>query len=122
MITQIMQTPRLGAELGVHPLWRRPAVVAAASCLAVLLVLLVGLVAAAPARAATGDFEFVGRGYGHGVGMSQWGAWAAARDGKDFRWITGFYYPTATLDPLADPAMELKVKLSSDPSGSLSSL
>src|SRR5680860_879218 len=68
MITQIMQTPRLGAELGVHPLWRRPAVVAAASCLAVLLVLLVGLVAAAPARAATGDFEFVGRGYGHGGG------------------------------------------------------
>lgn len=74
------------------------------------------VVGAAYARSAwAGDFVFKGRGYGHGVGLSQWGAWQAARDGKDFRFILGFYYPGTTLDPLGDPGLELKVKLSSEP-------
>ncbi|MCZ7664053.1 MAG: SpoIID/LytB domain-containing protein [Thermoleophilia bacterium] len=70
---------------------------------------------AGSARAATGEFVFKGRGYGHGVGMSQWGAWQAAREGKDFKFILGFYYPGTDLVPLGDPGMELKVKLSSEP-------
>ena len=88
----------------------------AAALLALLLVAAAaGMVFVPAARAADGDFAFEGTGYGHGVGMSQWGAWAAARDGKDFRWIVGFYYPGATLEPIDDPSMELKVKLSSEP-------
>jgi SpoIID/LytB domain protein len=73
-----------------------------------------------PAQADLGDFVFKGRGYGHGVGLSQWGSWAAARDGKDFRWILGFYYPGTSLD--AQPPTELKVKLSSEPWRSIAEL
>ncbi|HEX5580587.1 MAG TPA: SpoIID/LytB domain-containing protein [Gemmatimonadaceae bacterium] len=34
-----------------------------------------------------------GRGYGHGVGMCQWGAIGRARAGQDFRTILRTYYP-----------------------------
>ncbi len=37
--------------------------------------------------------EVSGRGYGHGVGMSQWGAKNMAIEGKSYREILGFYYP-----------------------------
>ena len=33
-----------------------------------------------------------GRGYGHGVGMSQWGAWIMAQRGKKAEDIVGYYY------------------------------
>lgn len=74
------------------------------------------VVGAASAHSAwAGDFVFKGRGYGHGVGLSQWGAWQADQEGKDFRFILGFYYPGTTIDPLSDRGLELKVKLSSEP-------
>jgi hypothetical protein len=68
-----------------------------------------------PARAAAADFVFTGRGWGHGVGMSQWGAWAAARDGKTYQDILAFYYPSTSLDTLTGPDTELRVKISSEP-------
>ncbi len=37
-------------------------------------------------------FEARGTGYGHGVGMCQWGAIGRARAGQDFRQILGAYY------------------------------
>ncbi|MCX8042767.1 MAG: SpoIID/LytB domain-containing protein [Desulfobacterota bacterium] len=43
------------------------------------------------------SFVFSGRGYGHGAGMSQWGAYEMARRGYDAKQILRFYYPTATL-------------------------
>lgn len=36
---------------------------------------------------------FDGRGYGHGVGMSQWGAKAMAERGMDYATILAYYYP-----------------------------
>ena len=33
-----------------------------------------------------------GRGFGHGVGMSQWGAYRMARKGHDYRDILKYYY------------------------------
>lgn len=39
------------------------------------------------------EFYLQGRGYGHGVGMSQYGAINMGNDGKDYRYILGFYYP-----------------------------
>lgn len=40
------------------------------------------------------DFAvFEGRGYGHGVGMCQWGAEGMARQGFKYRDILGHYYP-----------------------------
>ena len=41
-----------------------------------------------------------GMGYGHGVGMCQWGAIGRARAGQDFREILGTYYPGADVGPV----------------------
>lgn len=40
-----------------------------------------------------------GMGYGHGVGMCQWGAIGRARAGQDFRTILRTYYPGTTVGP-----------------------
>jgi stage II sporulation protein D len=53
---------------------------------------------ATPASASAGTvFLLDGRGWGHGVGMSQWGAEGYARHGWDYRRILGHYYPTTRL-------------------------
>jgi stage II sporulation protein D len=44
--------------------------------------------------------RFSGRGYGHGVGMCQWGAKSMAELGASSRQILNFYYPGATLSTL----------------------
>jgi stage II sporulation protein D len=41
-----------------------------------------------------------GAGYGHGVGMCQWGAIGRARAGHDFRAILGTYFPGTTVEPV----------------------
>ncbi len=38
-------------------------------------------------------FTITGTGYGHGVGMSQYGAMSLAKKGYDFRYILNLYYP-----------------------------
>lgn len=48
-------------------------------------------------RVAGDSLRFEGLGWGHGVGLSQEGAFAMARDGRDFRSILGFYYPGTRL-------------------------
>ena len=40
----------------------------------------------------TGAVTFNGHGWGHGVGMSQWGAYQMAKQGKSYREILTFYY------------------------------
>jgi stage II sporulation protein D len=42
-----------------------------------------------------------GRGYGHGIGMCQWGAIGRARAGQDFRTILDTYYPGTTIGRIA---------------------
>ena len=42
-----------------------------------------------------------GRGYGHGIGMCQWGAIGRARAGQDFRTILETYYPGTRVGPVA---------------------
>lgn len=44
--------------------------------------------------------RFAGRGYGHGVGLSQWGAKGMAEQGYRYRQIIEFYYAGATLSTL----------------------
>jgi stage II sporulation protein D len=41
--------------------------------------------------------EFEGRGWGHGIGLSQWGARAMAKAGQSHRQILNFYYENAHL-------------------------
>jgi stage II sporulation protein D len=40
---------------------------------------------------------FAGRGYGHGVGMCQWGANGMAKNGRTYRQILARYYPDTAL-------------------------
>jgi stage II sporulation protein D len=42
-----------------------------------------------------------GNGYGHGVGMCQWGAIGRSRAGQDFRTILQTYYPGTTVEPIS---------------------
>lgn len=44
-----------------------------------------------------GNFEFTVRGYGHGVGMSQYGAEYMAQQGSDYKEILSWYYNGAKL-------------------------
>jgi stage II sporulation protein D len=44
-----------------------------------------------------GSFSFTGKGFGHGVGMCQYGAQSLAREGYSYKQILNFYYPTAAL-------------------------
>ena len=46
-----------------------------------------------------GRFLFTVYGYGHGVGMSQYGASVMARQGADYREILSHYYPGTVLAP-----------------------
>jgi stage II sporulation protein D len=45
-----------------------------------------------------GKFVFTGHGFGHGVGMSQWGAKAMAEKGYNYRQILKFYFPKAEIE------------------------
>ncbi len=43
------------------------------------------------------EIIFEGKGYGHGVGLCQWGALEMAKKGKNYKEILKYYYPDATL-------------------------
>jgi len=47
-----------------------------------------------------GKARFVGRGYGHGVGLDQWSAKTMAEQGYTAQQIVSYYYPGATLATL----------------------
>ncbi len=68
--------------------------------------------------AASGGFVLRGSGYGHGWGMSQYGAYGAARKGLDWTQILGFYYPRTSRTSM--PARTtIKVWVSADNDSSL---
>lgn len=52
--------------------------------------------AAGPATASLGDLHLVGQGYGHGIGMSQYGAKGRAEAGQAYAAILAAYYPGTT--------------------------
>jgi stage II sporulation protein D len=83
---------------------------------ALFLTLAVALIAAGPAAASRNDlqpvcaagcvaakpgtgalFLFSGHGWGHGIGMSQYGAWGYALHGYGYQQILSHYYPGTTL-------------------------
>src|SRR5207247_10331108 len=61
-----------------------------------LLLALLAILAltATPAAGGTGSrtFTFYGSGYGHGLGLSQWGAYGMAQQGKTYRQILTHFY------------------------------
>jgi stage II sporulation protein D len=66
------------------------------------LVLAVLLCAAVPADAAK-RFTIRGAGFGHGVGMSQYGAMGYAAHGWDYKRILGHYYTDTSIGVLDEP-------------------
>ena len=65
-------------------------------------------VAAAGALPLGETITFHGRGYGHGVGLSQYGARGRAQEGADAATILAHYYHGATLTTI-DPATRIRV-------------
>lgn len=53
-----------------------------------------------PARGSASSQSVVGHGFGHGVGLSQWGADALGDSGYDYQRIIGFYYPGIQIETL----------------------
>jgi hypothetical protein len=72
--------------------------------LAGALVLLVLLTAAGPAAAFSMQYAFTieGHGWGHGVGMSQWGAYGYAKHGWVYKDILKHYYTGITFSNFDD--------------------
>ncbi len=61
-----------------------------------------GAILAVPASAPGADWVIPGRGFGHGVGMSQYGAYGFAKHGRDYRFILSHYYRHTRLTHSAD--------------------
>jgi stage II sporulation protein D len=47
-----------------------------------------------------GSFDFSGHGFGHGVGLSQWGAHYMSGDGRSYAQILDFYYSNTSIKHL----------------------
>jgi SpoIID/LytB domain protein len=69
--------------------------------LATLLALLLSLTLAPTANAGV-SWVVHGRGFGHGVGMSAYGAYGFALEGKGYRYILSHYYSGTTIGTLPD--------------------
>jgi stage II sporulation protein D len=53
-------------------------------------------------------FQFAGRGWGHGLGMSQWGARGMADRGFNYRQILNHFYPGSQLQAVSRPLISLR--------------
>ncbi len=47
-----------------------------------------------------GGWRITGKGFGHGIGLCQWGAHGMAEEGKSYKDILEHYYPAAHLQPV----------------------
>ena len=84
---------------GVQELMRR-------FSLLVMLLLAAAAVAASAAPAKTAFF-IRGGGWGHGIGMSQWGAYGYAVQGGTYKQILGLYYPGTDVGSSGNPRMSV---------------
>ena len=77
-----------------------------------LICLLLALLLPAGTAAAASKFTIRGAGFGHGVGMSQYGAYGFALNGSGYRDILAHYYTGTTIGTL-DPNQRVRVLLQS---------
>jgi stage II sporulation protein D len=78
---------------------RHPALARAAAAFAALA----SLAAFAPTANAAVSWVVNGRGFGHGVGMSAYGAYGYALHGKSYQFILGHYFTGTTIGMLSGP-------------------
>lgn len=93
----------------------RTVISGSSACVVGLLVALLGVLplspAGAAASAAPSSYAIQGAGYGHGVGMSQYGAKVAAERGRTHAQILSFYYPGTTV---ARATGSIRVRISAE--------
>jgi SpoIID/LytB domain protein len=90
---------------------RRPVTAIAAVLAGAAVLLAAGPVAQAEEAVVTpGTFTLEGAGWGHGVGMSQWGAFGMARAGHDAASIVRHYYQGTEVSPVQDD-MDIRAAL-----------
>jgi len=65
-------------------------------------------------RPSSGSWDVEGRGWGHGIGMSQWGAQGAALQGLTYREILAFYYPGTTRGSGANRTLQVRLMAHQD--------
>lgn len=82
--------------------WRLIPPIGEQVAIATAIVVAVTLLLASNARAGV-RWTMVGHGFGHGVGMSQYGAYGYAEHGKGYRFILGHYYSGTTIGTLPGP-------------------
>ena len=80
--------------------------------LAAALAVLVLLVAAGPASAFSSEYAFTitGHGWGHGVGMSQWGAYGYAKHGWAYKAILKHYYTGISFSTVDDSVVRVRLR------------
>ncbi len=76
-----------------------------------LTILILALLALVPASAAADDVVVDGRGWGHGVGMSQYGAYGyALRESRDVQFILSHYYAGSSYGTAPGARMRVRLK------------
>src|SRR6478752_6987407 len=90
-------------------LTRTAGIGSAVALLAATLALVGGAAFGASAAGAATSFSFIGGGYGHGVGMSQWGAKGRADQGQAAGDILGAYYPGTSIVATAPNGPRVKL-------------
>ena len=80
--------------------------------LAGALAALVLLVAAGPASAFSSEYDFTisGHGWGHGIGMSQWGAYGYAKHGWTYKAILRHYYTGISFSSVANSVIRVRLR------------
>ncbi|HET9672356.1 MAG TPA: SpoIID/LytB domain-containing protein [Actinomycetota bacterium] len=71
------------------------------------------IVAGGPGALAADTFRFRGSGYGHGIGMSQWGAYGLAQQGWGYRRILTHFYRGTRIQELSTLPARIRVGLTS---------
>jgi stage II sporulation protein D len=74
---------------------------------AVVAIAALAVVCVGSARAASTTLIVTGHGWGHGVGMSQWGAYGYARHGWNYKRILFHYYPGTKLSLEGEPRVRV---------------
>ena len=70
------------------------------------------LLIAVPAATASSQTAFTinGRGWGHGIGMSQWGAYGLAKHGSTYKQILQHYYTGIGFMKVDDPTIRVRLR------------
>src|SRR2546422_2015658 len=78
-----------------------------------LTLLLAGVLSVTPAASGSSPqtFTFYGSGYGHGLGLSQWGAYGMAQQGKTYRQILTHFYKGTTVGKASTTPWQLRIGL-----------